>query len=169
MRKLLNTLYTTAGILAALFMIGCLVMVLISVFGRLLDFHLRGTDAYAGYCMAAAGFLALAHTLKRGEHIRVTLALDRMGTRGKNVMEIVSHVIGLLFSGMFAFYAARLVYQSYTLGDISQGNDASPLWIPQIAMAVGAAVLFVAIADELFLHLAGRHAAIKNNELKAME
>jgi hypothetical protein len=41
-------------------------------------FHLPGTDAYAGYLMAASGFLALAHTLKRGEHIRVTLLLSAL-------------------------------------------------------------------------------------------
>jgi hypothetical protein len=35
----------------------------------------------------------------------------------------------------------RLVWQSRTFNDISQGNDATPLWIPQIAMAVGAVVL----------------------------
>ncbi len=150
-------------------MIGCLVMVLISISGRAFGFHLRGTDAYSGYCMAAAGFLALAHTLKRGEHIRVTLALDRMSVRGRHVMEIISHVVGLLFSGMFALYAMRLVYQSYTLGDISQGNDATPMWIPQIAMAVGATILFVAVADELVLHLSGKHRAIVNDELKALE
>jgi hypothetical protein len=36
-----------------------------------------GADSYAGYRMAASGFLALAHTFKGGEHIRVTLVLER--------------------------------------------------------------------------------------------
>jgi TRAP-type C4-dicarboxylate transport system permease small subunit len=50
--------YGAAAWAAALFMIGTLAMILLSVSGRLLDFHVRGTDAYAGYCMAAAAFLA---------------------------------------------------------------------------------------------------------------
>jgi hypothetical protein len=79
LRHALDRLYGAAAWAAALFMIGTLVMILLSVTGRLLDFHVRGTDAYAGYCMAAAAFLALAHTLKRGEHIRVTLILDHTG------------------------------------------------------------------------------------------
>ena len=53
-----------------------------AIVGRLLGFNVPGTDAYAGYCMAAAGFLALAHTLKRGEHIRVTLLLEHCAARG---------------------------------------------------------------------------------------
>ncbi len=68
--------------MAALFLIGTLVMVLLGIFGRLLSFQIRGTDAYAGYFMAGAGFLALAHTLMRGEHIRVTLLLEHSGRHG---------------------------------------------------------------------------------------
>jgi hypothetical protein len=77
-RKLLDALYDGAAGLAALCMVGLLGMVLLSIVGRQLHFHLPGTDAYAGYLMAAAGFLALAHTLKKGEHIRVTLVLSAL-------------------------------------------------------------------------------------------
>jgi TRAP-type C4-dicarboxylate transport system permease small subunit len=55
-RIVLDRLYLAAGILAAFFMVGTLAMVIAGVAGRLLDFNLPGTDAYAGYCMAAAGF-----------------------------------------------------------------------------------------------------------------
>jgi TRAP-type C4-dicarboxylate transport system permease small subunit len=76
MRRLLDALYDGAAALAALFMVLLLAMVLISILGRQLHFNLSGVDAYAGYMMAAAGFLALAHTLKRGEHIRLTHVLN---------------------------------------------------------------------------------------------
>jgi TRAP-type C4-dicarboxylate transport system permease small subunit len=168
-RKMLNALYGGAGVLAALFMVGCLCMVLASALGRLLDFHLRGADAYAGYCMAAAGFLALAHTLKRGEHIRVTLLAERLAPENQRALEIIAHLIGAFFAGVFALFTVRLVYQSYTLNDISQGNDATALWIPQLAMAAGAVILFVAVVDELVLHASGRHAEVRSNELKLME
>jgi hypothetical protein len=94
-RRALDGLYGAAAWAAALFMIGTLAMILLSVSGRLLDFHVRGTDAYAGYCMAAAAFLALAHTLKRGEHIRVTLILDHTGPRTRHALELWSHAAGL--------------------------------------------------------------------------
>jgi TRAP-type C4-dicarboxylate transport system permease small subunit len=169
MRKALNALYDGAGYLAALFMVGCLGMVLIGIGGRLFGFHLRGTDAYAGYCMAAAGFLALAHTLKRGEHIRVTLLVERMGSKGKRAMAIVAHAIALFFSAVFAFFSVRLVWVSHQMNDISQSNDASPLWIPQIGMAIGAAILFIAIFDEFILVITGKKIAEQSTELKLME
>ena len=170
MRKFLDHLYNAAGVLAALFMIGTLAMVLASVLGRLLQFNLRGSDAYAGYCMAAAGFLALAHTLKRGEHIRVTLVLERLNNRNRHRLEIFAHLVAVFFAAMFAYFSTRLVYQSFQFNDISQGNDATPLWIPQIAMAVGAAVLLIALLDELVLLATGKkHVPVQSAELARME
>ena len=156
MRRFLDFLYDGAAWLAALAMIGVLLMVLTSILGRLLDFHLPGTDAYAGYSMAAAGFLALAHTLKRNEHIRVTLVLGRLQGRPRQVLELAALSAAVLLSGLFAWFSARLAWQSHAFHDISTGNDATPLWIPQLAMVVGTLVLFIAFVDEWWLELKGR-------------
>lgn len=170
MRRFLDRLYDAAGYLAAFFMVGILLMVLASVVGRMVGFNLRGSDAYAGYAMAAASFLALAHTLKRGEHIRVTLFLDRFHGRLRRPLELWSHAAGTFFCGALAFFSARLVYTSRSFNDISQGNDATPLWIPQIAMAVGALVLLVAMVDDfVVLVRRGSLAGAKGDEFKRIE
>ena len=127
MRRALDALYDGCAWLAAVFMIGVLVMVLLSVLGRQLHFHVPGTDAYAGYSMAAAGFLALAHTLKRNEHIRVTLVLGKLTGGARRGMELWSLSAAVLLSGLFAWFSLRLVMQSHEFNDISTGNDATPL------------------------------------------
>jgi TRAP-type C4-dicarboxylate transport system permease small subunit len=170
LRKFLDRLYDAAGYVAAFFMVGILLMVLASVVGRLAGFNLRGSDAYAGYCMAASGFLALAHTLKRGEHIRVTLFLERFHGRYKRPLDLWCHAAGTFFCGVLAFYSARLVWQSRLFNDISQGNDATPMWIPQLAMAAGAIVLLVAMVDDLVLLIRRRELRTASaDELKAIE
>jgi TRAP-type C4-dicarboxylate transport system permease small subunit len=156
MRRWLDGLYDCAAWLAALAMIGVLVMVLLSILGRQLNFMVSGTDAYAGYCMAAAGFLALAHTLKRNEHIRVTLVLGRLQGRARHGLEMWALSAGVLLGALFAVYSVRLAWISHAIHDISTGNDATPLWIPQLAMAVGTVVLLVALVDEWVLELRGR-------------
>ena len=172
MRRALETLYDAAARAAAFFMVGVLLMVLASVIGRLVGFNLRGSDAYAGYCMAAAAFLALAHTLKRGEHIRVNLFLERFGPKVSRALEIWSHAAGSAFCLVLAVFCVRLVWQSHAFNDISQGNDATPLWVPQLAMAAGAIVLAVAMIDDFVLHVRGRHTRASREaeaELKLME
>src|SRR5690606_11571534 len=105
MRRLLDALYDGAGVLAALCMIGTLAMVVASMLDRFIPMpSLRGMDAYAGYCMAGAGFLALAHTLRRGEHIRVTLLLHAVHGGARRTLELVCLVIAVLLSGAFAWY-----------------------------------------------------------------
>ena len=156
MRRLLDALYDGAAWLAALFMLGLLIMVLLAIVSRLLHFHVPGTDAYAGYLMAASGFLALAHTLKRGEHIRVTLLLARLQGGARRGLEIWALAAATALAGLFAFYSVRLAWQSRQFHDISTGNDATPLWIPQLAMAIGTVILLVAFVDELVLELRGR-------------
>ncbi len=156
MRRQLDRLYSAAGFLAALFMVGTLVMVLLGITGRLLNFHVPGTDSYAGYCMAASGFLALAYTLQKGEHIRVTLLLEHLGQRAGRALELWSLGVATLLSGAFAYFSIRLSFQSWDFNDISTGNDATPLWLPQLAMAFGVTILFIAFIDDFVRELQGK-------------
>jgi TRAP-type C4-dicarboxylate transport system permease small subunit len=164
MRRILDFLYDASAWLAALAMIVVLLMVLLSIVSRQAGFHVPGTDAYAGYAMAAAGFLALAHTLKRNEHIRVTLLLGRLQGRARRGLELWALTAGVLLAGLFAFYAARLAWNSHAFNDISTSNDATPLWIPQLTMALGTLVLLVALLDEWVLELRGRRHSAESEE-----
>jgi TRAP-type C4-dicarboxylate transport system permease small subunit len=155
MRRLLDALYDSAAALAALFLIGVLLMVLLSIFGRQINLYVPGTDAYAGYLMAASGFLALAHTLKHGDHIRVTLVLGALPAHWKHRLELWALAFATTVAGMFAFYSCKLAWQSHLFKDVSTANDATPLWIPQIAMALGTVVLLIAFVDELVLEARG--------------
>lgn len=148
MRGLLDRAYDAAAYLAAVCLIGLLAMVLLSIAGRLFHFFVPGTDAYAGYLMAACGFLALAHTLKRGEHIRVTLLLARLRGRLRYGVELWALAATAILAAVFAWFSLRLVWQSWVFKDVSTGTDATPLWIPQLAMAAGACLFAVALIDE---------------------
>ena len=164
MRRTLDLIYDGAAWLGALAMIGVLAMVLASIVTRQFGINFQGTDAYAGYSMACAGFLALAHTLKRNEHIRVTLILGRLKGRVLHGLEMWALSAAVVLSGLFAWYAVRLVWNSHAFNDISTGNDATPLWIPQLGMALGAAILFIAFIDEWWLEFKGRRVVVSSEE-----
>ncbi len=164
MRAGLDRLYDAAAWLAALMMVGTLVMVVLGMVDRYVSINFRGTDMYAGYFMAGAGFLALAHTLKKNEHIRVTLLLNALPPAAKRALEIWSLCAAVLLSGLFAFYSIKLSWQSWDFHDISTGNDATPLWIPQIGMALGTLVLLVAFIDELVMELRGQRVVAASDE-----
>lgn len=156
MRPLLDRFFNIAGYLAGFFMVGTLLAVLASILGRLHPvFELPGADAYAGYCMACSAFLALAPTLRRGEHIRVTLLLNRLPAAGQRGLDILCHLVAIGLSGALAWFSIRLVQQSREFHDISSGLDATPLWIPQLGMAVGTTLFALAFLGDLILLLRG--------------
>lgn len=169
MRRALDALYDAAGALACVCMVGLLAMVVLSVASRQVHIHVPGLDAYAGYLMAGAGFLALAHTLKHGEHIRVTLLLSALHGRARRALEIWALFAATLLAGLCAFYACRLAWQSYLFHDISTGIDATPLWIPQLAMAAGSVIFAIAFADEFALEVLGGRRDVKTGEMARTE
>lgn len=123
--------------------------VMLGVLAREAKWDIPGLDAYAGYAIAAALFLALPGTLQHGDHIRVTLLLDRVSPRVRGVLEWWSLGAGLALTAYVAWYAVRLVWVSYSTHDISPAADASPLWIPQLAMALGCIGFALSFAQAL--------------------
>jgi hypothetical protein len=58
-------------------------------------------------------------------------------------------------ASLSVYYAVKTTYWSYKLNDISQGQDATPIWIPQLAMCLGTTVFAIAMIDRLHGLLTG--------------
>jgi TRAP-type C4-dicarboxylate transport system permease small subunit len=147
--------------LSGIAMIGAFVSIMLNILARIFGWNLPGLDGYAGYSIAAALFLALPATLQHNEHIRATLLLDHVkpGTRGR--MELVALLLGTGIALYLAWFALRLVWVSYTLHDVAPTGDATPMWIPQLSMALGCVGFAVAFVHALGSRLTGQafHAA----------
>jgi TRAP-type C4-dicarboxylate transport system permease small subunit len=156
MRTWLDPVYRFLGVLGALFILATLVIEVANIAGRQLGYSMAGIDAYAGYTLAAGSFLALAAALREGDHIRVTLLIQRFTGRPRWWIEVFCLSLATFLSGYFAYFAAKLVWGSYTYNDVSQNVDATPLWIPQLTMAIGLAGLFLAFLEELIYTLRTR-------------
>ncbi len=148
--------YRLLVVLSGVSMVAAFVAVGLGVAAREAGLDLPGLDAYAGYSIAAALFLALPETLRRGEHIRVTLLMQRLPERARRGLELAGLSVGFGLALYLAWFACRLVWVSYVTHDVSQGADATPLWIPQLTMALGCIGFAVAFADALLAHLQGR-------------
>ena len=153
-RRVLDALYDGAAVAAALCMVALLGMIVAQMIARWTGHVIRGGTDHAGYLTAAASFLAFAHTLNRGAHIRVELLLQTLG-RYRRAGELLCLGLATAIAGYLAWYAVQMVRWSFTLGDISQGQDATPLWIVQLPVAIGAVLLAMAFADNLLTLLSG--------------
>ncbi len=152
-----DRLYLYCGYLSAFFLVCIFAATLLQIVGRLIGYNPHGLTDYVGYFMAASAFLAMAHALNRGAHVRLELFLAMMG-RFRIVAEWFAFAATTAIAVWLTYYAWAQVYWSFELGDISQGLDATPMWIPQSAMAVGVTILAICVADHsLRLVLTGHH------------
>lgn len=161
MRRFLDTLYATALWASALCLLAIALLVGAQLAGRLLDgtlalLHLPRTDfvilslaEICGYLLAAASFLALAGTLKAGNHIRVTMLLALVGERTRRLIEIWAFALATVAAAYMTWQIASFAWVSFQFGDVSPGVVRVPLWIPQVGMALGAAILTISLVDEL--------------------
>ncbi|MEZ5873066.1 MAG: TRAP transporter small permease [Nitratireductor sp.] len=147
-RRTLDGLYNAGGVAAAVCLVAILFVIVAQMVTRWTNISIPGLNEYAGYLMASASFLAFAHALNSGSHIRVNLFITALGEH-KFWGELWCMIIGTAASAYLAWYSIRLVYWSNKLGDLSQGQDATPMWIPQTPMAVGAVLLAICFADNL--------------------
>ncbi len=152
LRRGLDGLYLGAGILASLCLIAILALIVLQMLARWTGEVFPGAPEYAGYAMAAASFLAFAHALNKGSHIRVSIVLNLVGPGLRRLINIWCFGIGAAIAWYFVWYARKFVYWSWKFGDISQGQDKTQLWIPQSLMLIGAAILAIALTDHL-IHL----------------
>lgn len=155
MRKGLDWLYTGSGILAGVFLVLIAALSLAQICGRLLGFAAYSFDDFAGFCMAASSFLGLAHTYRRNEHIRVALVVDRFSGNTRRVLEALCLTASTFLIGFFAWYAIDMAWTSYEINDVSQGLVSVPLCVPQGGMALGLAIMSIALLDDLVAVLAG--------------
>jgi TRAP-type C4-dicarboxylate transport system permease small subunit len=91
--------------------------------------------------------MALAYALTRGGHIRVTLVLTFAPERVRFIADLFSLALCGLISAAAVYFMASLNYQSFRFGDKSPGILAIPIWIAQLPLTIGLAVLTIAFAD----------------------
>lgn len=163
MRAILDALYRISLWLAALCLVAIAVMVILQIFGRIVDgamklagyppygFLVAGLAEIAGYLLAISSLLALAATLKAGVHIRVTVLLSALGVRARRVAELLALTVAAALSAYMTWRIGLLAFDSWQFNEVSYGLVPVQLAWPQAGMTVGLAVLTIAILDELFL------------------
>ncbi|QUJ78060.1 TRAP transporter small permease [Sulfitobacter albidus] len=125
----------------------------LNAFGRfapgLLPSTIPSYADFSGFMLAGATFLALAHTLRAGGHIRVNLVVSRLPDRAQFLAEALVLLLASALIGYASWFMGALVLESIHYGDLSTGIIPVPLWIPQSVAAFGTVLLLVAVVHTL--------------------
>ena len=149
MRRFLDRLYAASGALAALCLAAICVLMLAQAFGREAGILIRSADDIVAWLCAGCAFLALGHTFRHGELIRVGLFIDWLSGRARWAAELFALGFTALFVAYMLWAVSRFVYESWQFKEVAQGLIRVPIWIPQMSLVIGIAIFFVALLDEL--------------------
>jgi len=154
-RTWLRRLYGACAALGGVLFVGIAGFILYQLGSEVFDYIPRSADEFAGYCMAGSAFLALAYTFDANEHIRVTLVAHRLNGPARRALDVVAMLVSAALAAYLAWYMAKMAWQSWLYHETTQGLIALPLWIPQVPMALGAVVFFIAVAERALRVAAG--------------
>ncbi|SOY45508.1 putative TRAP transporter, inner membrane component (dctQ) [Cupriavidus taiwanensis] len=125
----------------------CVIMILMSL-SRETSVIFKGGDDIVAWLCAASAFLVLGQTFQHGGIVRVEMLLSAVGPRRRWLLELVSLSICLVFAAYAAWALGTFAWQSWEIGDVSQGQIVIPLWIPQSFAVLGSTGFLLAVADE---------------------
>ena len=149
MRRFLDRLYAASGGLAAFCLAGICALMLAQALGREAGILIRGADDIVAWLCAACAFLALAHTFRAGDLVRVGVFVDRLPDRMRWPMEVAALSFSTVAVAYMLWAVTRFVHDSYAFKEVAQGLIPLPIWIPQLSLVIGIAIFFIALVDEL--------------------
>ena len=148
MRRFLDRLYAAAAVLAAVSLAAICVVMLGQAVSRSFGILIRGTDDITAWLCAAAAFLALGHTFRHGELVRVGLVLERLGSRGRWLTELFALGVTLCATCYMLWAVTSYVHGNWEDKYMTQGLLVVPLWMPQVSLVIGLLVFLIAVLDE---------------------
>lgn len=106
---------------------------------------LQITDEVGGYLLVAVTFLSMSVAEAHGAFHRVELIQARLGRSAQMISQIVFDLMSFAASAFVTWQLTRLTLNSWRAEDVAPTPLQTPLWLPQATMALGMALLCVAL------------------------
>jgi TRAP-type transport system small permease protein len=132
-----------------------LVVVGVDILTRsLFNFSFEISDELGGYLLVVITFLSLPVCQISDSFHHVELVQSRLSPFGRAVSHVIFDLLSLAFSGLLLWQLVRFEMSSYRFDDHAPTYLATPLWLPQAAMMLGAAALCFSMVRTLAADIA---------------
>jgi TRAP-type C4-dicarboxylate transport system permease small subunit len=119
-----------------------LVLITVDIVTRsIFNFSFEASDEVGGYMLVAISFLSLSTCHVNRSFHEVEFVQARLTPRGRAVSRLVFSLLSLAASALLAWQFVRLEMSSWRFGDVAPTYLSTPLWLPQLAMALGVIAL----------------------------
>lgn len=105
------------------------------------------------YAIIATGFLGSALVLRRGRHLEINLLTARLSMTTQKWAGVITDLCGAVFCFLVCFSGIRFVELSQIMGAVSVSELRVPLWIPQLTIPIGFALLGLEFLSRIMVRL----------------
>ena len=125
--------------IAALFILGLMVLGALNVVGRKLGMPVWGYNDIVVLSMVSFAFLSISAMQRVGGHIRMELLVRRFSGRTMWVAEFLATLVAIFIITVLIYYSFTAFMRAYELGDSTMDREIptwpSKMWVP-ISLAV---------------------------------
>lgn len=99
------------------------------------------------YCLIIAGFLGMGVTYAGKKHIQVDILIGRFSPKLRCWIELITSILGMYYCYLFVVEGWAMTMLSLAFDNRAPTTLSTPLWIPQISMPIGLAILCLEIGS----------------------
>lgn len=150
-----NYLYKICYFVSAVSLAIMVILVTIEVILRVtVHSSLLIVDEFSGYLMVFVAYWGAILAVDSDNFVRVSIIYDKYGPTLKRVVDIVYHLIFMIFVGMMAFFTYKSVLSVYIHGTISNTIARVPLVYPKGFLLIGLILMELYLSVEFLLLIA---------------
>jgi C4-dicarboxylate transporter DctQ subunit len=101
------------------------------------------------YSIVWSVFIGGSYALRQNKHLTIDILLLRMSERTKQYIQIVASAIGAIFCLYLAWMGLMVVLDTIHLGERSSSALRMPMYIPRLAVPVGAFLLCIRFFERI--------------------
>jgi TRAP-type transport system small permease protein len=131
-----------SSIMAAIGSATLAVMMLLSVadvIGRKFFLHpIQGTAELVGILLVIASGTGLGYAALTRSHVRISIVIDRLSSRGRAAVDVISYLICVVASGIISWQSSLRMYE-YIFRELGGRTAilAMPIWPFMLVMVIG--------------------------------
>ncbi len=148
--KLADSLNRASGVVAGICILAIATFVTYEVVLRFVfNAPTEWVNEVSVYLGLISAFLGFAPALASGKHISVDLVISKLSPETNKVLKLLVSLLGLLFSIVFLITSLEMTLNAYRLNMLSVSTLRIPLFIPQMALPIGFALLSIQFVANL--------------------
>ena len=125
------------------------ILITIEILGRyFFGFSLLIVDEWSGYLLVMVTFLGLAYTMQTRGFLQIEFLLNRLSYRKRHLFNLFLILLALVYSFIIGWKLVLYTWSNYSAGIVSVSISQTPLYIPQLFMPLGMALLILQLISE---------------------